>query len=133
MFDGSGSDTDNVIGQRLVLPIILQSNTLQSFFEQSATDGTLRHICHFVSATCFGSFTLLLDIIEGVPIPEKFIVILMARLVFQIGTVNQALLSSLLSVFVSARPQTRPSSLPGLGDTPVGRVHYLITILSATI
>jgi hypothetical protein len=36
----------------------------------------------------------------------------MARLVFRIGTVNQALLSSLLSVFVLARPQTGPSSLP---------------------
>jgi hypothetical protein len=36
----------------------------------------------------------------------------MARLVFRIGTVNQALLSSLLSVFVLARPQTGPLSLP---------------------
>ena len=32
MFDGSGSDTDDVIGRRLVVPpIILQSNSLQSF------------------------------------------------------------------------------------------------------
>jgi hypothetical protein len=113
MFDGSGSDTDDVIGRRLVVPpIILQSKALQSFVEQAATVGMLASIRRFVATACFGSFTLPLDIINGVPLPETFIVILTARLVFRIGTVNQALLSSLLSMFVLARPQTGPSSLP---------------------
>jgi hypothetical protein len=112
MFDGSGSFSDEVGDHGLVPPITLQSNALQSFLQQSSTVGTLAAIHRFIATACFGSFTLPLDIIEGVPLPETFIVILMARLVFRIGTVNQALLSSLLSVFVLARPQTGPSSLP---------------------
>jgi hypothetical protein len=112
MFDGSGSVSDEVVQHRLVPPIILQSNALQCFLMQSSTDGTLAAIPCFVAIACFGSFTLPLDIIEAVPLPETFIVILMALLVFRIGTVNQALLSSLLFVFVLARPQSGPSSLP---------------------
>jgi hypothetical protein len=112
MFDGSGSVSDKVIEHRLASPIILRSNALQCFLMQSSTDGTLATIRRFVATAYFGLFTLPLDIIEAVPLPEAFIVILMARLVFRIGTVNQALLSSLLSVFVLARPQTGPSSLP---------------------
>jgi hypothetical protein len=112
MFDGSGSVSDEVVEHRLVPPIILQSNALQCFLMQSSTDGMLAALRRFVATACFGSSTLPLDIIEAVPLPETFIVILMARLVFRIGTINQALLSSLLSVFVLARPQTGPSSLP---------------------
>jgi hypothetical protein len=112
MFDGSGSVSDEVVEHRLVPPIILQSNALQCFLMQSSTDGTLPAIRRFVATACFGSFTLPLDIIQAVPLPKTFIVILMARLVFRIGTVNKALLSWLLSVFVLARPQTGPSSLP---------------------
>ena len=126
MFDGIGSTNDDVLCPRVVLPIIMESKALQYFLEQSATDGTLVAIRRFVATACFGSFTLPLDIIEGVPLPETFIVILMARLVFRIGTVNQALLSTLLSVFVLARPQTGPSSLP------ITRAQMIRVIMNAS-
>jgi hypothetical protein len=102
VFDGSGSFSDELGEHGLVPPITFQNSTLQSSLQQSSTVGMLDAIRRFVATTCFRSFTLPLDTTEGVPLPETIIVILMARLVFRIGTVNQALLSSWLFVFVLA-------------------------------
>ncbi len=113
MVDEEESDVDHCsINLPVIPPIMLLSTALQSFIEETITDGTLLALRRFVSNACFGSLTLPVHVIEAVPLQETFIVILLARLVFRIGTVNQALLSSLMSIFVLARPQTGPSSLP---------------------
>lgn len=105
-------DHQDSLSQLVVPPVVLQSNALQSFLDRSIADGTLAAIRHYVCGACFGTSMLARDVINSVPIHDTYIVLLTARLVFRIGTVHQVLLSSLLAVFVYARPQLGPSSLP---------------------
>jgi hypothetical protein len=93
-------------------PAILCSMSLQRFLNKSIADGMLAAIRHFVGGACFSTSMLTRDVVDSVPLHDTYIVLLTARLVFRIGTVHQVLLSSLLSVFVYARPPTGPSSLP---------------------
>ncbi len=96
----------------LVPPAVLRSKALQDFLDRSIAEGMLSAIRHFVGGACFSSSLVPRNAIESVPLHDTYIVLLTARLVFRIGTVHQVLLSSLLAVFVHARPQTGPSSLP---------------------
>jgi hypothetical protein len=114
LFPIADSKLDNEEPSRFqaIPPIVLKSQILQSFLDHSIVKGMLPTLRRFVSSACLGSITLDSNVIESVPILETFTVIVMARLVFRIGTVNQALLSLLMSVFVCSRPQISPSSLP---------------------
>jgi hypothetical protein len=110
--DDDTSSTAVPTQAKVVPPIILQSSVLQVFLEHTVRDGMLLALRRFVSSSCFGCRNLQLDAVEEVPLLETFTVLIIARLVFRIGTVNQALLSLLLSVLVISRPKIGPSSLP---------------------
>jgi hypothetical protein len=88
------------------------SASLQHFMCTSTSQGMLTAIRKLVCEACFASTTLSMDVIQSVPLHDTYMVLLIARLVFRIGSVHQVLLSSLLSVMVHARPQSGPSSLP---------------------
>ena len=111
-FETESSDMDAQLPHLVVHPIKLRSKVLQEFLVHSITDGMLLALRRFVSSACFSCATLQLDVVEEVPLLETFIVLIVARLVFRIGSVNQALLSMLLSVMVLSRPKIGPSSLP---------------------
>ena len=110
-----------------VPPIVLQSRLMQEFISHSVADGMLLSLRRFVSSACFASTSLQLDVVEDVPVLETFMVLIISRLVFRIGSVNQELLSLLLSVFVRSRPTVRPSSLP----ITVAQIKRVITNASS--
>jgi hypothetical protein len=89
-----------------------RSTSLQYFLNTSMSRGMLTGIRQMVCEACFASTSLSMDVIQSVPLHDIYMVLLIARLVFRIGSVHQVLLSSLLSVMVQARPQLGPSSLP---------------------
>jgi hypothetical protein len=97
----------------LVLPrITFKSTALQTFLTNSITHGMVTTIQQLVSGACFSARHVSMEVLSTVPLHDTYIVLLLARLVFRVGSVNQGLLSALLSVFVIARPQARLSSLP---------------------
>ena len=83
---------------------VLRSTALQIFLNKSISDGMLAAIRNFVGGACFSTSMLPRNVVDTVPLHDTYIVLLTARLVFRIGTVHQVLLSSLLSIFVYARP-----------------------------
>ena len=111
-FDDDIMDNEDYLAANTVPPVVLQSPSLQVFLNRSIDDGMLAAIRNYVGGACYATTMLPRHVIESVPIHDTFIVLLTARLVFRIGTVHQVLLSSLLSVFVLARPPKGPSSLP---------------------
>jgi hypothetical protein len=110
--DSDWNDPTEQVIPLVVPPTVLCSKALQIFLNKSISDGMLVAIRHFVGGACYSTSMLGRNVMETVPLHDTYIVLLTARLVFRIGTVHQVLLSSLLSVFVYARPQTGPSSLP---------------------
>ena len=101
--------------QLVVPPAILGSASLQCFLEKTIEEGMLVAIRHFVGGACFGSTSLSRGVIDTVPLHDTYIVLLISRLVFRIGSVHQLLLCSLLSVFMHARNwvhQRFPSHVP---------------------
>jgi hypothetical protein len=66
--DKEESDVDHFINLPVIPPIMLLSTALQSFIEETITDGTLLALRCFVSNACFGSLTLPVHVIEAVPL-----------------------------------------------------------------
>jgi hypothetical protein len=69
-------------------------------------------IRHLVCGACFSTSRLPIPVIQTILLQDTYIVLLLARLVFRIGSVHNVLLSTLLSVFVISRPSPGPSALP---------------------
>ena len=105
------NDSEDELGTPLVR-IVLSSTALQVFLDQSIEEGMISAIHNFVSTACIGSRHLPPDVLSSIPLHDTYLSLLIARLVFRVGTVHQVLLSTLLSVFVTARPQHGHSSLP---------------------
>ena len=91
---------------------VLQSTALQVFLDRSIEEGMVASIHHFVSSACIGLRQPPRDVLATLPLYDTYLSLLIARLVFRIGTVHQVLLSTLLTVFVTARPHDGYSSLP---------------------
>jgi hypothetical protein len=96
--------------------VSLHSKALQLFIGNSRLFGMRAAIRMLVTNACYGTSNLSWLVVDSVPLHDTYIVLLVARLVLRIGSVHQALLSSLLGVFVLARPQTAPSALPITGS-----------------
>jgi hypothetical protein len=92
--------------------IVLTSTALQAFLDKSIEEGMVASIHNFVCSACMGNRLLPGDVLGSIPLYDTYLSLLIARLVFRIGTVHQVLLSTLLSVFVAARPLNGYSSLP---------------------
>ena len=105
-------DMDDAITLLDVPTITLHSHALQLFLTKSIDKGMIMAIRNLVCGACFGARLLPLEVIHSVQLHDTYVVLLLARLVFRIGSVHQVLLSTLLSVFVISRPQKGPSALP---------------------
>ena len=105
------------------------STSLQYFLNTSMSRGMITGIRQMVCEACFASTSLSMEVIQSVPLHDIYMVLLIARLVFRIGSVHQVLLSSLLSVMVQARPQLGPSSLP---ITRSQMIHTITNITNRT-
>jgi hypothetical protein len=92
--------------------IVLHSTALQTFLNRSINEGMVMAIRHLVCGACFSTSRLPIPVIQTILLQDTYIVLLLARLVFRIGSVHNVLLSTLLSVFVISRPSPGPSALP---------------------
>ena len=113
--DSLGEDSESMEAMQStpdVLLIVLHGFALQTFLTTSKREGMVMAIRHLVCGACFSTSRLPLAVIQTILLQDTYIVLLMARLVFRIGSVHNALLSTLLSVFVIARPSPGSSALP---------------------
>ena len=105
-------DMNDAISLLDVPTVTLHSHALQLFLTKSIDKGMIMAIRNLVCGACFGARLLPLEVIHSVQLHDTYVVLLLARLVFCIGSVHQVLLRTLLSVFVISRPQKGPSALP---------------------
>ena len=107
-----GDNMDNVSTAEIAPMIVLPTIALETFLAKSRNEGMVMAIRTLVCGACFRTRRLPPAVIQSIPLKDTYFVLLLARIVFSIGTVHNALLSTLLSVFVISRPSTRPSALP---------------------
>ena len=71
--------------------IVLNSTALQTFLTTSIRDGMVMAIRHLVCGACFSTSRLALAVIQTISLQDTYIVLLLTRLVFRIGSVHNVL------------------------------------------